>query len=1380
MEIKKTFIQGKMNKEVDERLLPDGQFPDAVNVRVVTTDSSSIGAVENNRGNKRLTNLGLVNAKTIGGLSDGARNKLYWFIYSDEKDLVVEYDTKNNVMSILLESARNGILNFNPNYLITGVVKLVNDDFNKDLLAWTDDYNQPRCINIERSKTYLPNGFEEDDILLIKKPPLYAPKIQMTFTTSTKENNLENKFLLFAYRYKYLDGEYSALSPFTNYAFYPKKFDLDYQTMENLGMVNNFNAVRINFNTGSKRVTDIEIVFKESGSNTLYMIERFKKSEQDWTDNENRSFVFSNSKIYTTLPKDEIFRDFDNVPRKAKALDYIINRLLFANYLEGYNLINMYGEDINIDYDVSVITRSIEGTLLPITISSDRHNLSVDLSGIDLKTDTRLSFTIELEQNDISGTFQGDVDFILNQDYASVTELANDPDFIMFITEILTNKFEQDYIATPPANSDVPTLSPFTIVGVSGTVLTIGTPSLTYTIDDTPNDPNDDETHDETYIWDFRGTSTVYFKNVSVDSSMKSNRSYEVGIVYRDKYARKSTVLTDSTNTVYIPQEYSVNQNKLKVTVKHLAPVWADTYKLVLKQNKGEYQTIYANVFYQDGIYRWVLLEGANKDKVKEGDTLIVKSDLSGPVSNLIKVRVLEVTTKNANFIEGNFDVDGNEVVEEQGLYMKLKPVGFNMNFNASTSRLFLGYQGLRYPTRCYTSPTFGQYINGTFVPYKLKAGSRIRIFIQFGANGSIAFEHTFDKRYRVQTDYDSVQDWFEAEVQNLGQFGKDYTWNGVDDIGPNIGGQGAGQADAFNRHSGWDFTPDGSQFWVVAWRKGTASRHIFTDMKWEIFFSEGDVIFETEPIDSTTEIYYETEQTFKVNNGLHEGNLVNQTNSSPAQIEMDAFNCYVQGNGAESYRYKDVLNAKWLNIDTRPSSTSVERYREVRRFADMTYGEAYNDSSNVNGINEFNLSRANFKDDINKKYGSIQKIFARNNDVLVLQEDKISKVLYEKDLLMNADGTSNVSSIDKILGTQIPYMGEFGISKNPESFVFDGFNIYFTDTRRGTVMRLAGDGLNEVNFGMSQYIKDRFRLEDNTAKKAGFDPYYDEYYVYDSNDAINPPTEVDCGSKTVHKNIYGDQLVTIDYGPSEGEAGFTFTTNEKPVRFKVDTGNNSYVTGFYGSEEYNEQLVEMGYEPVVGSGTGSFTFEKTRTEPRVIKEDTNLSLAKVTIQAPFEGTDISMETICPIETKKNVITAIIKGEDMSLNKWTYETTSNWDDGVEVGQSIDHYGVFEIDGEVYEKITGPEGINRIPKEGSKVSMEKRFGVLDAVGGMYYLITDVDYQLSDMQSLIDGGIATSIVVSVVPDPVTGYPVQKGAFDLTSFSGKNLYLIYQYDF
>ena len=46
-----------MNKSLDERLVPNGEYINAVNVRLGSTEDSEIGAVENSKGNLPLTTL---------------------------------------------------------------------------------------------------------------------------------------------------------------------------------------------------------------------------------------------------------------------------------------------------------------------------------------------------------------------------------------------------------------------------------------------------------------------------------------------------------------------------------------------------------------------------------------------------------------------------------------------------------------------------------------------------------------------------------------------------------------------------------------------------------------------------------------------------------------------------------------------------------------------------------------------------------------------------------------------------------------------------------------------------------------------------------------------------------------------------------------------------------------------------------------------------------------------------------------------------------------------------------------------------------------------------------------------------------------------------
>ena len=55
--IQKNFVAGKMNKSIDERLLPQGQYVDALNIRLGSTEGTEIGAVENSKGNELIVEL---------------------------------------------------------------------------------------------------------------------------------------------------------------------------------------------------------------------------------------------------------------------------------------------------------------------------------------------------------------------------------------------------------------------------------------------------------------------------------------------------------------------------------------------------------------------------------------------------------------------------------------------------------------------------------------------------------------------------------------------------------------------------------------------------------------------------------------------------------------------------------------------------------------------------------------------------------------------------------------------------------------------------------------------------------------------------------------------------------------------------------------------------------------------------------------------------------------------------------------------------------------------------------------------------------------------------------------------------------------------------
>ena len=187
---------------------------------------------------------------------------------------------------------------------------------------------------------------------------------------------------------------------------------------------------------------------------------------------------------------------------------------------------------------------------------------------------------------------------------------------------------------------------------------------------------------------------------------------------------------------------------------------------------------------------------------------------------------------------------------------------------------------------------------------------------------------------------------------------------------------------------------------------------------------------------------------------------------------QLDWHNCYSFGNGVESNRIGDVFNSMKISPGVKVS-TEFEEYKEEHKKYGLIYSGIYNTTSGINNLNQF-VQAEKITKDINPTYGSIQKLHTRNTDLTTLCEDKVLRILANKDAVYNADGNLQVTATENVLGQTIPFVGEYGISKNPESFVSEAYRSYFIDKQRGAVLRLSRDGLTPIsNHGMKDWFRD-------------------------------------------------------------------------------------------------------------------------------------------------------------------------------------------------------------------------------------------------------------------------------------------------------------------
>lgn len=178
-----TFLKSKMNKDLDARILPNGEYRDAVNVQISKSEGAQVGNLENVLGNTSVLNIQTVTNTTnlicIGTFADEINSTVYLFLtdYTDTTPDEPNYSPTNesciishNVLSgssvILVQGS---FLNFSTTNLITGINIL------ETLLFFTDNRNQPRVIDVSLAN---PNNLSqpiyyssEDSISVAKYNP---------------------------------------------------------------------------------------------------------------------------------------------------------------------------------------------------------------------------------------------------------------------------------------------------------------------------------------------------------------------------------------------------------------------------------------------------------------------------------------------------------------------------------------------------------------------------------------------------------------------------------------------------------------------------------------------------------------------------------------------------------------------------------------------------------------------------------------------------------------------------------------------------------------------------------------------------------------------------------------------------------------------------------------------------------------------------------------------------------------------------------------------------------------------------------------------------------------------------------------------------------
>ena len=184
-------------------------------------------------------------------------------------------------------------------------------------------------------------------------------------------------------------------------------------------------------------------------------------------------------------------------------------------------------------------------------------------------------------------------------------------------------------------------------------------------------------------------------------------------------------------------------------------------------------------------------------------------------------------------------------------------------------------------------------------------------------------------------------------------------------------------------------------------------------------------------------------------------------------------------------------------SVDLGAKAYLVEDFPQSQhRFNSLIYSGLYNSRTGVNNTNQFPVGESITKS-ADPAYVSIQKLYAEDTNLIIFQEDKVSRALIDKDAIYSAEGNASITSTNLVIGQIIPYKGEYGISTDPFSFAIYGYRKYFTDRKRNCVLRLSLDGMTEISsYGMHDFFRDNLGAVNTNKITAGFNEHTKDYTI--------------------------------------------------------------------------------------------------------------------------------------------------------------------------------------------------------------------------------------------------------------------------------------------
>ena len=700
--------------------------------------------------------------------------------------------------------------------------------------------------------------------------------------------------------------------------------------------------------------------------------------------------------------------------------------------------------------------------------------------------------------------------------------------------------------------------------------------------------------------------------------SIKSDRKYELGVVYRDVQGRESTVLLGEASEFSVEKSYSTSVINIMPIINSKAPYWADSYKFFVKENSLDYYNLVAdNTFLADeaGTNIWISFNSIDRNKISDETVLVLKkrhnvvndssAALVGTADNVsCEYQVLDISNEAPQYVKDSVTI-ANENWSNGRFFVKVKndsllKIAFaNTTFN-------LG-QTIQNDTQAF-------YVHNHPAVFETKASKESSADTFFEAS------QAFPVRLTNKNVHEYIRQGSTITGFNVDALGNAYAMSDLVADRPegypsdNPSSVLNGTVKVVNVELDSYSTQRFSQSELKSQTKEMIKITVDTPLTLQAITPATDtdnferscvhLVFKHPNVFGSTSarvvkyLTHENTSTIYLNPLTHP---VPQDKNATSFITIPFYNCYSFGNGVESDRIIDGFNNPTLFVETQSgdkASLVLEDYREEHRNHGLIHSEIYNSTTSINKLNQFIAAKSITKD-LSPEYGSIQKIYSRDTNIIVFCEDKVLNVLGKKVALLSADGNTNLGLTESIFGTEIPYQGEFGISKNPESFATSDFRIYFTDKARKAVLRLSKDGITRISdAGMSDWFNDNMGSAKNII--GSFDKRKNEY-----NLTLLGPLESLSDSYTLSFNETSDGWVSFKSflqknGQTLNSEYYTFSNGEIWKHHSTTSAANN----FYGTQYYSDITVIFNEQPSLVKSFKTINYEGSDSRVKLQASD--------------------------------------------------------------------------------------------------------------------------------------------------------------------------------